>query len=143
MIAFAVILTQGGISVTGAIVRVTASDGRANPPGRDLEATAESPSFLVDRTPPRVTGLSVRRDAKTGGVRVRCTAADDTGPVRALSVRVDALPPRPVDPKDGVADEAREEVDVVLDDVEPGPHVVTVTARDGAGNTGRAGASIE
>lgn len=39
-------------------VRITATDAPSNPPGQALTATAESEPFLIDNTPPEITGLT-------------------------------------------------------------------------------------
>src|SRR6202020_2891178 len=39
-------------------LRITANDSPSNPPGQVLSATAESEPFVIDNTPPEITGLS-------------------------------------------------------------------------------------
>lgn len=40
------------------VLRVTASDAPSNPPGEALTASCESDPFLIDNTPPEITGLA-------------------------------------------------------------------------------------
>ncbi|HXP88722.1 MAG TPA: hypothetical protein VN841_28620 [Bryobacteraceae bacterium] len=40
------------------VVRVTASDAPSNPPGEALTASRETDPFLIDNTPPEITGLA-------------------------------------------------------------------------------------
>ena len=55
-------------------LRITASDSPSNPPGDALAANLVSEPFLIDNTPPRITGLSATRNG--GTVDVRWHAAD-------------------------------------------------------------------
>jgi hypothetical protein len=41
------------------VVRLTASDAPSNPPGEALTASRETETFLIDNTPPEITGLVV------------------------------------------------------------------------------------
>lgn len=40
------------------VLRVTASDAPSNPPGQALTSTLEGDPFVIDNTPPRITGLA-------------------------------------------------------------------------------------
>jgi hypothetical protein len=40
------------------VVRVTASDAPSNPPGESLSVSREADAFLIDNTPPEITGLT-------------------------------------------------------------------------------------
>ena len=55
-------------------IRVTATDAPSNPPEQSLTASAESDPFLIDNTPPRISGL--RAQATAGKVEVRWKAGD-------------------------------------------------------------------
>jgi hypothetical protein len=56
------------------VVRVTASDAPSNPPDQALTASRDSEPFLIDNTPPGITGLS---GAASGGkVEIRFHAKD-------------------------------------------------------------------
>jgi hypothetical protein len=56
------------------VVRVTASDAPSNPPDQALTASRDSEPFLIDNTPPEITGLS---GAVSGGkVEIRFHAKD-------------------------------------------------------------------
>ena len=57
------------------VVRVTASDSPSNPPGEALEASRESDTFLIDNTPPEITGLA-GAPAAGGKIEVRFHARD-------------------------------------------------------------------
>ena len=44
-------------------LRVTASDAPGNPPAEALSSRTESAPFLIDNTPPRITGLAAELNA--------------------------------------------------------------------------------
>jgi hypothetical protein len=56
------------------VVRVTASDAPSNPPDQALSASLESDAFLIDNTPPEISGLAAI--PSSNGVDVRWTAKD-------------------------------------------------------------------
>ncbi len=47
------------------VLRITASDCPSNPPGQALTGQIESDQFLIDNTPPRITGLSATLNSGT------------------------------------------------------------------------------
>ncbi len=55
-------------------VRVTASDAPSNPPGEALTASLVSDPFLIDNTPPQISGLSAT--ATSSGLEVKFHAHD-------------------------------------------------------------------
>jgi sugar lactone lactonase YvrE len=55
-------------------LRVTASDRKSNPPDRALTAELVSEPFLIDNTPPEISGLTATRSGQT--LRVAWKAAD-------------------------------------------------------------------
>ena len=56
------------------IVRIAASDSPSNPPDQALSSSRESDPFLIDNTPPEITGLTASPSA--GKVEIRFHAAD-------------------------------------------------------------------
>ena len=56
------------------VVRITASDSPSNPPGQALSSSRESDPFLIDNTPPVITGLIGTPSA--GKIEVRFHAKD-------------------------------------------------------------------
>ncbi len=112
------------------LLRVTASDAKANPPGGGLAAERVTRPVLVDNTAPRVTDL-----AYSGGV-LTAVARDEIGPIRRLEIAVDGGAWKLVFPEDGIPDMPTEKLRVELDDLDPGEHVVLVRATDDAGNLG-------
>ena len=73
-------------------LRVTASDAPGNPPGEALTTHMESAPFLIDNTPPKITGLAATRNG--GKLQIRWHAADalnnvDEGRILARWRRLD------------------------------------------------------
>jgi sugar lactone lactonase YvrE len=61
------------------VVRITASDSPSNPPGQALSSSRESDPFLIDNTPPAITGLSgaaVPGTVSNGKIEVHFHAKD-------------------------------------------------------------------
>jgi sugar lactone lactonase YvrE len=110
------------------VVRVDASDEERNPADLVLRSTATSESIRVDNHPPRIDQLEVRRG------RVRGRVVDDLGPIARIQMAIDAGSWRDVFPTDSLLDSAREELDLPLGDLGPGPHIIAVRALDGGGN---------
>lgn len=111
-------------------LRVAASDRASNPPGLALSTSRESDPFLVDNTPPRVTGLRVSGEALAG------TAEDAASPIRKIEIAVDGESWCQVFPEDGIADLPQETFSQKLTGLASGDHVVVVRAFDAAGNPG-------
>lgn len=111
-------------------LRVTATDDLANPSDRATRHTLESPTVLVDNTPPQIEGLRIQ------GRRVSFSVRDRIGPVDRVEVRLEGREPWiPLGPKDGIFDEALEEIDADLTPLAAsGPAMLIVRAYDSAGN---------
>lgn len=111
-------------------VRVEASDEAANPPERVERHALESALVTVDNTPPVFEGLALVGQRLTGKVK------DGVGPIARIDFAVDGRAEwRPLASKDGVLDEATEELDVDLSKViGQGPHAIAVRAYDASGN---------
>ena len=56
------------------VVRITASDSPSNPPDQALTSSRVTDPFLIDNTPPEITGLSGR--PSSGKIEVRFHAKD-------------------------------------------------------------------
>src|SRR5262249_8497908 len=111
-------------------VRVDASDENVNPPDRAYHHSLESPAIVVDNTPPPIPSLTAV------GRRIEAVVVDGVGPVTRVDVAIDGRPEwHPYLPKDGVFDEATEELDMEVSTlVATGNHLVAVRAFDEAGN---------
>lgn len=115
-------------------VRVVVSDAPANPPALALTAESVSEPFLIDNTPPAVTGLTARSaDRRTA---VTFTAQDAASPIYRVEYAVDAGDWLIVYPKDGVCDSTTETFEVTLNTLSSGEHAVAVRVKDAANNVG-------
>lgn len=94
------------------VIKVTASDSAANPPGEALTAEQESGAFDIDNTPPVLDISEVTR--REGRTVVRFTVVDDNSPVQHVEYSLDANGWRPIYPRDGIADSRREEFELEL-----------------------------
>jgi hypothetical protein len=111
-------------------VRVTATDELSNAPSRVLSHRLESQTILVDNTPPRFLRLQVN------GQKLIGIAADKIGPIRRIEVRMAGTSDWiPVDPKDGIFDESKEEFELDLAKISAAAGaLLTVRVFDTAGN---------
>jgi len=111
------------------IVKVVASDDRANPEARALAAARESDPVLVDHTPPVIADLQVLNGSVTG------VARDAASRIEHLAYAVDGGEWKLVAPDDGLLDGPEEGFAFDLPEgLEPGPHAVAVQAADAGGN---------
>jgi hypothetical protein len=112
-------------------VRVTASDELSNPPNRVRRHTLESGVILVDNTPPRIEGLTVK------GKKVSGRAIDGVGPIQRIEVSIVGTDEwYPFEPKDGIFDEQSEEFEAdVSGFAPPGAALVSVRVFDKANNS--------
>ncbi len=119
-------------------IKVVASDARSHNPGEALTGERESDEFVVDTTPPVVSGLEAHM--VNGKIHVVLSATDATSPVTHAQFSVDAGRWQYVAPVGNIADSpmARFEFDAPLpkpraDDeapVDPSEHVVAVRVYD-------------
>jgi len=58
------------------VVRVTASDAPSNPPGDALTISRETDPFLIDNTPPEITGLAATPGAAAAKLEIRFHVKD-------------------------------------------------------------------
>jgi outer membrane protein assembly factor BamB len=118
------------------VVRLSASDDRAQPRERALDTSFTSAPILVDNRKPEVVGLVARYPFVSGRAR------DDQSPLTALEFAVDGGEWQPLSTADGIADDLVEGFSVKLPALAPGPHAVTVRAWDSADNVGAAALTV-
>jgi len=112
-------------------LRVKATDRQSNPKESSLEASAESPPFIVDHTPPEFTRVDVSsaRELTVSGV-----VTDAASQVMFVDVSVDYGDWRPAFADDGMFDSRSESFRLVIEGLEEGEHAVSVRAADRSGN---------
>jgi sugar lactone lactonase YvrE len=114
-------------------LRVTASDAPGNPPGEALTARAESAPFLIDNTPPRVTGLTAARNG--GKIVVKWHAADALNVIVKAEFSVDGGDWTIVSPISRISDSPDLDYELALD-AAAGEHTVAVRVTDDYDNVG-------
>ena len=114
-------------------VRLTVSDTADNGADAALAATATSQAFVVDNTPPSVSGLSASAEQDTV-VRVTGRASDATSIVLRLRYSVNGGEWHTVLPSDGAADSATEPFEFVVSVDGRGEHAIVVQVTDSALN---------
>ncbi len=109
-------------------VRVTASDLPSNTKEDALSGGLESDVFVIDNTPPRITGL---RGARNGNrIRVRWQAADALSILTNAEYSVDGGEWTVVDPLTKLSDSKELDYNLELSDVPPGEHTIAVRVED-------------
>ena len=108
-------------------LRVTASDAPANPPAEALTASAESDVFIIDNTPPRITGLAAARNG--GKLEVRWRAQDALHNLSKAEYSLDGGEWTLAAPAGGLSDASSLEYVLRLD-APPGEHTIAVRVKD-------------
>ena len=76
-----------------------------------------------------------QREVYWVAVAIALTATDNLSPLRSVHYAIDSADDwQPAMPDDLIYDSTREQVAVIIADLEPGPHVVTLRVVDGRGN---------
>ena len=119
-------------------VRVTATDAPDNPPHMALTASRTSDPILIDNTAPELK-TDPPRAAKVNGktvVAITTTATDTLSPIQSVHYIVDGAEPWLVAlPQDDlIYDSTSERIQIIIPDLAPGRHAITLRAIDGRGN---------
>ena len=109
-------------------LKIVASDEHSNPPGEALKAERESDRFIVDNTPPSITGLGA--DPQAAGTTVRFRAADPVSAIVNAQYSVDAGDWTVLHPVGDVADSPDQRFEFTLRNLPAGEHTVAVRAND-------------
>ena len=94
-------------------LRVIASDAGANPLGAGLSAELVSEPFLIDNTPPTLSGLAAERSGQRLTIRFR--AADSATKISGAEVSLNGAEWRAVLPENGLFDSREAAFSVTLD----------------------------
>ena len=108
-------------------LRITASDAPSNPPGEALTARLESDPFLIDNTPPKISGLTAARNGAK--LDVRWHAADALNNITKAEYSLDGGDWTVVAPTSGISDSLELDYDLMLD-AGPGEHTIAVRLQD-------------
>jgi len=109
------------------LLRLKADDSPARPGTETRIAERTTPSFLIDNTPPTVSGIRV------DGTKVSCSADDRHARIAAARVSVNAGPWQPLGPADGILDSGRETMEGTVE-LRSGNNTVAVWCSDSHGN---------
>jgi sugar lactone lactonase YvrE len=108
-------------------LRITASDSPSNPPAEALTAQKESPIFVIDNTPPKITNLTAGRTA--GKVQVRWHAADTLNNIAKAEYSVDGGDWTVASPTSKLSDSPELDYDLTID-APSGEHTIAVRVSD-------------
>ena len=92
-------------------VRVVASDAPSHNPGKALTGERVSEDFVIDTTPPVVTGLEAHLE--DGKIHTSLTATDAISPVARAEYSIDAGRWQYIEPVGGIADSLSEKFDFI------------------------------
>jgi hypothetical protein len=113
-------------------LRVTASDAPSNPPAQTLTAQLESETFVIDNTPPQVTGLTA---GKTGAqIRIRWAARDARNVIRKAEYSINGGDWVVVEPETRLSDSPEHSYVLTLDGLSTGEHTIAVRVSDSYDN---------
>lgn len=121
-------------------IKVVASDAPSHSPGEALTGEKVSDRFVVDTTPPVVSGLKATFHPVVAcaglclpTIHVTFDATDATSPIAHAEYSLDAGPWQYIDPVGGLSDSLSEHYDVtipVTGDLASAEHLITVRAYD-------------
>jgi sugar lactone lactonase YvrE len=109
-------------------LRITASDLPSNPPEQALSSQLESDVFLIDNTPPQISGLSATRNGT--GLRVRWKAVDSLCFITKAEYSIDGGEWLVTLPTTKLSDSRELDYDLTLNNVATGEHTIAVRVQD-------------
>ncbi|HLK47551.1 MAG TPA: hypothetical protein VKT49_05420 [Bryobacteraceae bacterium] len=112
-------------------IRVTASDAPSNPPAEALRGSLDSEPFIIDNTPPKITGLTATRNG--GKLQVRWHAADALNNIEKAEYSLDGGDWTIVAPATGLSDSLDLDYDLSVD-AAAGEHTIAVRVEDSDAN---------
>ena len=109
-------------------LRLTASDAPGNPPGQALANELAGASFLIDNSPPQISGLAGTRSGTQ--VTVRWKAKDSLSLIDKAEYSVDGKEWLAVQPTTRLTDSQEHDYTLTLDGLAPGEHTIAVRVSD-------------
>jgi hypothetical protein len=109
-------------------LRLTASDAPDNPPGQALTNQIESDTFMIDNTPPQITGLTGSRSGNQ--IAVRWKAKDALSVIDQAEYSLDGGEWTVVEPTSRLSDALELDYALTLNNISPGEHTVAVRVSD-------------
>ncbi len=115
-------------------IRIIASDERSNTPATKLTGSRVSDPVIVDNTGPVIGSQPIEKTDKT--ITLKLQVHDELSVIGELHYTVDSNAEwKGAMPDDFVCDTKDENFTIVIEDLKPGEHTLTVRARDSVGNT--------
>jgi len=109
-------------------LRITVSDLPSNPPEQALTSALESDIFLIDNTPPHISGLQAARNGAS--LRVRWKASDALSFVAKAEYSLDGGEWLVTLPTTKLSDSRELDYDLTLSNIPAGEHTVAVRVQD-------------
>ena len=113
-------------------LRVTVSDSPSNPPAQALTASQESDPFVIDNTPPAITGVAATRNGARAEIRWK--AVDALHVIGKAEYSLNGGEWLGVEPTTRLSDSRAHDYLVTLDNLAPGEHTIAVRVTDEADN---------
>lgn len=108
-------------------LRITATDAPGNPPAEALTGQLVSDPFLIDNTPPKITGLNAARSGSR--LQVKWHAADALNDIAKAEYSLDGGDWKVASPVTRLSDSLELDYDLTLD-ASPGEHTIAVRVQD-------------
>ena len=115
-------------------LKIVASDAPSNPPAQALDDTRIGPRFVVDNTPPAISGLAAR--TATDDATIEFSAKDPSSPLARAEYSIDAGPWTLVRPVGQLSDAPSESYRLQVKNLSPGEHTISVRVFDLYENSG-------
>lgn len=115
------------------LLRVHASDSYDNYPGEELTAEIESDPFLIDNTPPEITGLEAKLDGES--IRIAFRATDALSSLQLAEYAINGGEWISVEPSTRMTDSPRHDYAAVSGKVTGGEYTIAVRVSDERDNT--------
>jgi len=115
------------------VLKVAASDTRANPPDAALVGELESSSFEIDNVAPTVQPGAIRRDGQRFIVPAEIRDGDSA--ITRVEYSLDAQRWQPAFPRDGILDARQETMEIRLE-ADAAGRTLVIRATDALGNVG-------
>jgi hypothetical protein len=112
-------------------LRVTASDDPGNPPGEALTTREVSAPFIIDNTPPKITGLASQRNG--GKLALKWHAADALNNIAKCEYSLDGGDWKFAAPVSRLSDSPELDYELAVD-AAAGEHTIAVRVEDEYGN---------
>ncbi len=110
------------------LLRVTASDAPANPPGQALSKQLQSPSFVIDNTPPQISGLAGSRNGAQ--ITIHWKAKDTLSIIDKAEYSLDGKEWLAAQPTTRLTDSQEHDYALTLDSAAAGEHTIAVRVSD-------------